>query len=209
MALIDLPMQCACGTVRWVARDVASARWSHLVCYCDDCQSFAHVLERGEDTLDAHGGTEIFQMSPARLEITAGADRLACLRLTPKGLLRWYASCCRTPIGNTLASRAVPFVGLILRCVDRSGAPTLDGALGPIRARGYARFAKDRARLDARDRFPISMMLRLARMGLAARLRGDHRRSPFFDAETGAPVSPPRVLDAAEHAAVRARAGLG
>jgi hypothetical protein len=46
-------------------------------------------------------------------------------------------------------------------------------------------------------------------MGIAARLRGDHRRSPFFAPESGAPISPPRVLTAAELAAVRAEAGLG
>src|SRR5262245_25612243 len=97
----DLAIRCDCGAVRGVARGVSGERGNRVVCYCDDCQSFAHVLERSEDTLDAHGGTEIFQMSPAQLEFTAGADRLACLRLTPKGLLRWYASCCRTPIGNT------------------------------------------------------------------------------------------------------------
>ena len=159
--------------------------------------------------LDAHGGTEIFQMSPAGLAFTSGADRLACMRLSPRGMLRWYASCCRTPIGNTLSTPRIPFVGLIVRCVDRSDGRSLDDALGPVRARGFARFAKNRAQLDASDRFPLWMVARLARLGLAARLRGDHRRSPFFGAATGAPVSAPRVLSADERAAVRARAGFG
>src|SRR5688572_12534539 len=101
----DLPVRCSCGTLRAVVRGASGGRGNHVVCYCDDCQSFAHFLERADDTLDAHGGTEIYQMSPARLEIIDGADRLACVRLAPKGLLRWYAACCRTPIGNTLASR--------------------------------------------------------------------------------------------------------
>ena len=170
-----------------------------MVCYCDDCQSFAHFLERAKDTLDSHGGTEIFQMSPARLEITAGIDRLACMRLTPSGLLRWYSACCRTPIGNTLASRQVPFVGLVVACVD----PTAREALGPIRARGHARFAKGTP-VGAHRSFPVSVIARLSWISLAARLRGDHRRSPFFDAATGAPIAPPRVLTVAELAAIRA-----
>ncbi len=51
-----------------------------------------------------------------------------------KGLMRWYASCCNTPIGNTMATSAMPFIGLIHACID---APT--GALGPIRGRAFAR----------------------------------------------------------------------
>lgn len=208
--MADLPVRCSCGALRAVARGVSAARGNHVVCYCDDCQSFAHFLERAEDTLDAYGGTEIFQMSPAGLEFTSGADRLACMSLSPRGMLRWYASCCRTPIGNTLPTPRIPFVGLIVRCVDRSDGRSLDEALGPILARGHARFAKSRAQLEgASDRFPLWMMARLVRLGLAARLRGDHRRSPFFGAATGAPVSAPRVLSADERAAVRARAGFG
>ena len=199
----DLPVRCSCGVLRGVARGVSGDRGNHIVCYCDDCQSFAHFLERAEETLDAHGGSEIFQMSPARLEITAGADRLACMRLTPGGLLRWYAGCCRTPIGNTLASRQVPFVGLVLACVDHTSRE----ALGPIRAHLNARFAKGRLE-HASNRVPAAILLRLLRISLAARLRGDHRRSPFFEATTGAPISPPRVLTAAELAAVRAKGGL-
>ena len=132
------------------------------------------------------------------------------MRLTPSGLLRWYAGCCRSPIGNTLASRQVPFVGLIVRCIDpESQGRALDEVLGPIRGRGHARFATgNRAELDATDRFPARVILRLFGISLAARLRGDHRRSPFFDARTGAPIAPPRVLTAAELAAVRARGGL-
>jgi hypothetical protein len=200
----DLPIRCSCGALRGVARGVSGACGNRVVCYCDDCQSFAHFLDRAEDTLDAHGGTEIFQTSPARIEITAGADRLACMRLTPKGLLRWYAACCRTPIGNTLASRQVPFVGLVVACLDH---PSLDSALGPIRVRGHARFAVGTP-AGAHRSFPATAIARLLWNSLVARLRGDHRRSPFFDRETGAPVSAPRVLSAAERAAVRTRRGL-
>jgi len=203
----DLPVRCSCGALRAVARGVSPARGNRVVCYCDDCQTFAHFLERADDTLDAFGGTQIYQTSQARLEVTAGKDRLACVQLAPKGLLRWYASCCRTPIGNTLASRQLPFIGLIVRCVDASAVRSLDQALGPIRVRGYARFAKGNPP-DAHPNFPASAIARVLWISLAARLRGDHRRSPFFDARTGAPIATPGVLSAVERAAVRARAGF-
>jgi hypothetical protein len=181
-----------------------------VICYCDDCQAFAHFLERAEETLDRDGGTDIFGMSAARLGITAGADRLACMRLSPKGLLRWYARCCRTPIGNTFTSRQLPYVGLIHSCVDHvSDGRSRDEVLGPIRARLLTRFAKGNlGKADGHQRAPVSLIVRLFWISLVARLRGDHRRSPFFDRVTGAPVATPRVLSAAELAAVRARGGL-
>ena len=193
---IDLPIRCFCGALRGLVRDVSSNRGNRLVCYCDDCQSFAHFLGRADQILDSHGGTDIFQMSPARLQITEGAEHLACMRLTAKGLLRWYTDCCKTPIGNTVSTRQVPFVGLIHCCTDHAAdGRSRDAALGPVRARVFARFAKgDRTELDAHDRAPVSMFLGFAGFLLMARLRGDHKHSPFFEARTGEPIVTPRVL---------------
>ena len=196
----DLPVRCACGAVRGIARGISGARGNRVVCYCDDCQSFAHFLGGADRILDAHGGTDIFQMSSARLEITEGVDRLACMRLRPRGLLRWYAGCCRTPIGNTLASRQAPFVGLIHSCIDHQAAGrSRDEVLGPVQVRIQARFAKgDREGLDAHPRAPAWLFLRILSILLVARLRADHARSPFFDAVTGDPIAPPYVLSAEE-----------
>jgi hypothetical protein len=46
--------------------------------------------------------------SPAHVKLGAGTDALRCLRLSDKGVLRWYTDCCRTPIGNTAASPRFP-----------------------------------------------------------------------------------------------------
>ena len=192
----DLALQCSCGTLRGVARGVSSDRGNRVVCYCDDCQSFAHFLGRANEILDAHGGTDIFQMSPARLEILEGANHLSCMRLTSRGLLRWYTDCCRTPIGNTLPTRHVPFVGLIHSCIapPTNGRP-LDMTLGPIRARVHGRFAKgDLTGVTVHARAPVFMLVRLAGMFLIARLRGEHKPSPFFHPRTNEPSVTPRVL---------------
>ena len=171
-------------------------RANRVVCYCDDCQSFAHFLGRPDEILDAHGGTDIFQITPARVAITEGAARLSCIRLTPKGLLRWYADCCGTPIGNTLPSHHVPFVGLIHSCIaPATNGTSLDVTLGPVRARVHARFAKgDLTGLAVHARAPVPMLVRLAGMLLIARLHGDHKPSPFFDPQTNEPIATPRVL---------------
>ena len=96
---LDLPLRCRCGNVRGVAIEVAPSAGFRFVCYCQDCQVFAHFLER-PDVLDAAGGTDIFQMPTGRVQLSAGTDAVRCLRLSRK-VFRWYTDCCRTPIGNT------------------------------------------------------------------------------------------------------------
>ena len=192
----DLSVRCACGVLGGVVRGASRGRGNRVVCYCDDCQSFAHFLAGADWILDGHGGTDSFQMAPGCLEINAGREQLACMRLRPGGLLRWYARCCNTPVGNTLATPRVPFVGLIHSCTDHgSDGRSRDEALGPVRARVHARFALgDRAALDAHDRAPLSMLARFVWMILRARIRGEHAPSPFFDAETGEPSTRPHTL---------------
>src|SRR5215831_20849654 len=99
--VVDLPLRCQCGRMRGVASDVSPSTGFRVVCYCKDCQAFAHFLDRA-DVLDPAGGTDIFQMPPGRLKLTAGTDAMRCLRLSNK-VLRWYSDCCRTPIANTAA----------------------------------------------------------------------------------------------------------
>lgn len=202
----DVSLRCSCGELRGMARDVSADNGNRIFCYCDDCQAFAHYLQRANEILDAHGGSDIFQMSPAGLEISGGPEHLACVQLRPGGLLRWYSSCCRTPLGNTMASRGIPFVGLVHSCMDHAAdGRTRDEVLGPSRGGVQGRFAKgDRSQIDAHDKAPPSMLLRVVPLMLKARLRGDHKRSPFFDAESGAPRAKPRVLTAEELAAVEA-----
>jgi hypothetical protein len=200
----DLELRCSCGALRGVVRGLSASTGNRVVCYCADCQSFAHFLGRAGEILDAHGGTDVVQTSPARVAFTQGREKLACMRLTPKGLHRWYADCCKTPIGNTLGSAGMPFVGLICACLGTGGAgPARDAALGPVRARVNVGSAKrDAAAHGIRSSGVLSSVLHFARLILAARLRGDQKASPFFDARTGRLVVAPRVLSDAELADV-------
>ena len=137
----SIAIECQCGVIRGTVSPASPQIGNHLVCYCDDCQAFADFLDKDSGTLDSLGGTEIFQISPAHVSFSEGKERLACVRLTEKGPLRWYADCCRTPIGNTLATGAIPFLGLIHRCLKKDN-DSLDDVLGPIRARVMARYAR-------------------------------------------------------------------
>jgi hypothetical protein len=204
---MDLPIRCGCGALRGVLRSVSPRSRSRVICYCDDCQCFAHFLERADSILDAHGGTDIFQTSPARLELTAGEGQLACMRLTPgSNTVRWYARCCRTPIGNTPADHRVPVVGLIRSCIDVAATGlSADEVLGPVRGRVFRRFAHGvQGQLAAPDGLPALQILRVVRMVVAARLRRDQLRSPFLRPNGELTVAP-RVLGADELQVLRGR----
>src|ERR1700722_1625740 len=95
-------LSCRCGEVQGVVRNASPQNVNRVVCYCDDCQAFLHRLGR-TDLLNARGGTDIVQVVPASLAFVRGQDRIKGLRLTPKGIHRWYASCCNTPVGNTFS----------------------------------------------------------------------------------------------------------
>jgi hypothetical protein len=194
--MMDIPLKCRCGSVQGVARNISAESGTRLVCYCDDCQAFARYLGEEESVLDQHGGTDIFQLTPSQIEITQGSEQLRAMRLSEKGMFRWYTECCKTPIGNT-ASAGLPFVGMVHNFMDLSAA-TRDAVLGPVRSHGQTRFA--RATLPANlghPRFPLGIIFRIIRKMLIAKLRGQGQPSPFFDAG-GNPVSTPVVLSPAE-----------
>ena len=200
----DLAIRCTCGTLTGRATGLSRASCNRLVCHCDDCQSFAHFLGRADEILDANGGTEVVQVTPPMVAFSAGAPGLACVRLKPKGLFRWYAECCNTPVANTPPRDGIPFVSLIHSCLDAAAPPGgLEEVLGPVRARLHGRYATgDRTGLDIHDKAPVSLLFSVAGRLLRSRLRGEHLRSPFFDPVTHRAVRKPRTLSAEELQAV-------
>jgi hypothetical protein len=129
---VQAELRCRCGKVRGFVAHASPVAVNRVICYCDDCQAFTHQLGRA-DLLDSHGGSDIVQIAPAALTFVQGKERIAGLRLTPKGVFRWYASCCNTPVGNTV-SPAIPFVGVVAQAFD-CGAQRADNVFGkPIGA---------------------------------------------------------------------------
>lgn len=188
--MTTLSLRCACGAVRGALRDLTPKRVHRVICHCKDCQAFADHLKGGAEVLDAHGGTDILQMSPRHVELAAGVEELACLRLTAAGLFRWYTRCCRTPIGNTPPTARAPFVGLIHSFVVGHEPYAV---LGPPRGINGRSATGDLSTLQAHPGLPLASVLRpLALLG-AAWWRGDARRSPFFD-DSGRPRVMPVVL---------------
>ncbi len=187
------PFQCRCGTLR--GELLRPARTLHAVCYCRDCQTYAHALGVAQRTLDAHGGTEVVSTQARYVRLTEGADALACLSLTERGLLRWYASCCRTPVCNTTRDMRLSYVGVLHTCLTTTEAD-LTASFGPIRMRVNMRHAKGEVPRPGIGQF--AALLRIAPGLVWDRVSGGWRKTPFFDTVHGRPLAEPRVLTAAE-----------
>lgn len=194
----EVALRCACGKIRGTALDVSPNAGCRLICYCGDCQAFARFLGR-PDVLDEWGGTDLFQFAPAKLRLSS-EDTLSCVRLSDKGMYRWYCSECKTPIGNTLTP-SVPFVGLIHSFMDFGGdAGARDAALGePI---GYARGEAAIGDLpDERRAKPWRATARALRLIAKWWLTKAGSPSAFFDANR-APSVIPRILTPDERRAL-------
>ncbi len=198
---VDVPLRCRCGRVRGSAIDVSPSSGFRFVCYCKDCQAFARFLGRA-DVLDPAGGTDIFQMPPGRVRLTAGTDALRCLRLSDK-VLRWYADCCRTPIANTAAGPRFPIAGMVHSFMDHEGdRRSRDEVLGPALCRIYERSATGPLPPDAPPPPSLGVFGRRASKLIDWWVRGLARPTPFFDDRTKAPRAVPRVLTPGERAAL-------
>ena len=183
----DLSLACECGAVRAIVRDVSPSEGDYVVCHCTDCQQFATRFDAAHRILDAHGGLHLYQSRCARLEIMDGKDRLAAIHLTDKPTLRWYASCCGTPMFNTYANGKLPYVTSLLGNADRGG---VEAALGkPI---GHLHTADAPVHPAGVPEMSMGKLLRrfFGRM-VKDVFSGDRRKSALFDAETLQPIAIP------------------
>ncbi len=190
---MDHPLQCRCGTLKGHVR--RSHAVNRCVCYCRDCQAFAHFLGRPGEILDASGGTDVVQTRAADVAFSQGKEVLACMRLTPNGLLRWYSTCCNTPIGNTLANSKISFAGLVHNCLEGAG-PSLDESFGPVQA--HVNTDSTHGRVKSSSLALIRMVLRFIGLITRARIDGSYKNSPFFAAASGEPLAVPKVLSRGE-----------
>lgn len=192
-----IPLRCACGKLQGEVEPGKVA--ARAVCYCKDCQAFARFLGRESELLDDAGGTEVASALPGAVRFTGGIEHLVCMSLSPRGLYRWYAACCNTPVGNTPREPTMPYAGLMRACL---AAPpdTLDRQLGRSRIMVQTTSALARVRPT-----PLRTAWAVAKIGsmiLRARLGGGYRDNPFFQPGTSEPLRQPRVLTLDERAAL-------
>lgn len=188
---MDIDLKCACGAVEGVALNVTPSNGNLVVCCCSDCQAFASYLEHENGIVDEFGGTKIYQTSQSQLKISKGSEHLRRIRLSPKGLNRWYTDCCNTPIGNTL-SAGIPLVGIIHNFI--STTEDVDNRLGPVLAHVQTKHALGTPDYpNGAEGFPVGITLRMIRKMLIWKIRGKNKPSAFFD-QDGKAVIKAKVL---------------
>lgn len=187
--------QCWCGNLHGYLSQPHRAL--HGVCYCKDCRAYAHHLGVASTAHDACGGAEFVATLAPHVSFTAGTEHLACLSLSEKGLLRWYAKCCNTPICNTARDWKVPYVGFLGTCLKADpGAfervfPRLDMRVNTSSAR--------QAPPPMRWRTVVSLGWLMPQLMLSA-INGTYRQTPFFHRPAGVPIVSVAVLSQADRA---------
>lgn len=186
----DLPFSCDCGAVKARLRHIKPGHGTRITCHCRDCQAFIYYLGRETTALDPHHGMEVFQTRPSRFEILDGTDHLAAIHMTDKPTLRWYTSCCKTPLGTTLARGNFPFLGLVTYGLENNAR---DLALGPSKGHVHLKEADAEQSGLKRAALPLVGAAIFTRV-LRAKLAGKKEKNPFFTPENGAPITEPYRL---------------
>lgn len=192
---MNLSLKCACQKLQGTINDLSPNLNQRFVCYCDDCQAYAHYLDRVKEVLDVNGGTEIVTCYPASIQITQGIDNLACVRLSDDGMFRWYASCCKTPIANTPTNPKIAYAGVPSTITDFSG-------LGPIVARNHGKYGHGTLPAGTSAGAPLRFVLRLLPFIFKGIFKKLHQPSPFFDASQKTKIEPVVLSDAEYYALI-------
>jgi len=190
-------IQCKCGKLKGYV-SMPEGLIHRSICYCKDCRDYTYVLGKSAETLDASGGSEIIAVSPKNIVFTQGMENLNCLSLSEKGLIRWYASCCNTPIGNTLRNFKISFTGLLHNCLEQS-EQSIEQSFGPVTVWAFTKSANGKVNTKAGISFMA--ILRVMKVLLLSRLNGSYKTTPFFITESGTPIKMPRIVSAEERAA--------
>lgn len=176
--MTDLGFRCACGTLRGSIVDAGPAAYSHVLCHCQDCRSAYTYLGHHDP-----GPVDLLQTSQDRIRVTEGHDRLQAFRHTPRGALRWYASCCDMPLFLTPLRPRLVHVGMNVDRLDDQAS------IGPVRGEGFIRTRDGKVR--HKNMFHIAT--RLAARVIGRNMSGEWKKTPFFD-EAGTPIRDPKVL---------------
>jgi hypothetical protein len=192
---MNQPLRCQCGTLRGHVSHAESV--CRGICYCKDCQAYAHFLGKPGEILDGMGGSDVIATLPQHVTFTHGIESLTCMSLSNRGMLRWYASCCNTPIGNTARDFKVSHVGLLHNCLQ-DPSTSLDKAFGPVRMKVGMKSAKGRPQGMAVST-TVAIFGFMAKL-IRTRLNGSYKITPFFNPDDGTPRVHPKVLTPDERA---------
>jgi len=186
IAVNQIPtIRCKCGKFQGSINKIQSA--TRAICYCDDCQIYAHYLAQAPRILNPWGGTEVFAVRPRQIVINQGLENLACLSLTESGAWRFYTSCCQTPIANMTRNHKTLHIALIHCCVQHN-----DDACGRV-VQVKRSSAIGVPPTNKITDFVITALHYACSVTFAWLARG-YRFNPFISPAAGVPVVRPIIL---------------
>ncbi len=183
---------CTCGEVQGQLSAVTVQNGLRIVCFCKSCRA-AEVHAGQPDP--APEPVDIFQVPSNRVEITKGREKLTPFKLSPKGVLRWQASCCGALVGNTPEDPKLSVFGL---CTARVSDPE---TLGPVRSRAFVPQANGKTKHEG----VVALATRTIWNMIANRITGKWRDTQFFADQL--PIQTPRTLSKEEKDALMQRLG--
>lgn len=187
----EMQLSCDCGAVTGKASITKPTMGNRLLCYCKDCRAFVEHLGKGTQVLDPWGGSEVYQLPINSVKFEEGANNVTCLRFGKKGLYRWYAKCCDTPIGNTLGA-SMPFIGLI--CSVYSRDENKDAILGQVLGSVHVNSATSLLPSnEAEKKTPIWLFPLIIAKLLRWKLMGRATPNPLFT--NGKPNCQPEIVE--------------
>lgn len=192
MAGKGIDFSCSCRTIQGELHG-APARGLHLLCYCDSCR--AGAVHAGE-ALGPGAPIDLYLTQPENITITAGLDQLKPFAFSPNGIVRWQAACCG---GQIFSTQANPKTGFMSLCTDKLSVPA---AVGPVISSSYIPAGNGKTRHEGKWG-----LIKLVLGSIRARLNGRARKTPLFDAATGAPIAPVTLISKEEKQSLLARSG--
>jgi hypothetical protein len=179
---------CTCGKVRGRMAPVSARSGAHIVCHCKDCSAAERFLGQPDPGSD---GVDLFLTTPDTVKFDSGIELLGAIRLSPKGPLRWYATCCNATLFACSGNPGIPFLSAQVKRLDSPAA------VGPVITQAFVPQPGGTPKHSGAGR----MMMKLVPAMGAARLSGRWRQNPFFDMATRAPIAEPKLLSKEERRA--------
>jgi hypothetical protein len=164
----------------------------------------SHFLGRAE-LLDQHGGTDVVQVPSNMISFDCGLEHIVAVRLSAKGMHRWYANCCRTPLGNTIEP-SVPFIGMQVEVFRTADTFPVDMVFGRPRSYVMGKFSIGHVP-QASAGFPLSGTVGVISKVLGWKLSGKSWPHPYSDQRSRTPKFPVTILQPSEREALRAKCG--
>lgn len=185
-------ISCKCGKFQGTIKNIELG--TRAICYCTDCQIYAHYLHAQSEILNCLGGTEVIAVRPKQISIISGSEYLSCISLTNLGAFRFFAHCCKTPICNMPRKSHTDHISLLHNSLNRNLVAEIfnDRALHVKRKSALGNPPKNK------PLYFIASSLYYIYSVFFSRISNGYKFNPFINQENHKPIVNNFILDETE-----------